>query len=347
MVTLHHQPTPQNLAIVDECPSLGGRYQPPRWARNAHAQIGLLLVREALAPKITWDETDVLLMDDGGTVSIEWFGLHAASSDTPTLVVLPTITGSGESLRHFVQAMAAALGWPVAVCNRRGHAGLPLTAPLVNTMGHTGDLARQLDAIVATRPASPLYAVGLSAGSGLLVRYLGEQGANTPLRAAVAYCPAYDISVAFGRAHRVYDALLTRRLRDFFLRRNGSVLGHIEGFEACVAARNLQEFHDRLYPMAGYADREAYYEGVNPMVVAHQMSIPTLVINAEDDPVCAVANVRGEGLPLIDEVPSAILALTDRGSHCAFYEPPWGRTSWANRAMIEYFRAVHRLLADA
>ena len=344
MVTLHHQTTPENAAIVGACPSLRGQYRPPRWASGPHTQIGLFLLKEALAPRITWDKTELLVMEDGGTVSIEWHGLGAASPHSPTLVVLPTITGSGEALRHFVVEMNRALGWPVAVCNRRGHAALPLTAPLVNTMGHTGDLACQLDAIEAARPDSPLYAAGLSAGSGLLVRYLGEQGARTPLRAGVVYCPAYDISVAFERAHPFYSAVLARRLRDFFLRPHEPVLGHIEGFEACAASRDLQTFHDRLYPMAGYPSREAFYEGANPMVVARQMSVPTLVINAEDDPVCTISNVRRDGLPLIDALPNCILALTERGSHCAFYEAPWGRTSWANQAMAEYLKATHALL---
>jgi predicted alpha/beta-fold hydrolase len=33
-------------------------------------------------------------------------------------------------------------------------------------------------------PDSALYAAGISAGTGLLIRYLGEQGEDTPLRGA-------------------------------------------------------------------------------------------------------------------------------------------------------------------
>ena len=39
--------------------------------------------------------------------------------------------------------------------------------------------------------------VGISAGSGLLVTYLGKEGEATPVRAAAALCPAYDITRAF------------------------------------------------------------------------------------------------------------------------------------------------------
>ena len=48
--------------------------------------------------------------------------------------------------------------------------------------GSTSDLKEQLNYIQSLFPTSDLYAVGSSAGTGLLVRYLGEQGEDTPLK---------------------------------------------------------------------------------------------------------------------------------------------------------------------
>ena len=58
------------------------------------------------------------------------------------------------------------------------------------SFGSTSDLKEQLNHIQSLFPASDLYAVGSSAGTGLLVRYLGEQGEDTPFKAAFAMCPA-------------------------------------------------------------------------------------------------------------------------------------------------------------
>jgi hypothetical protein len=281
-------------------------------------------------------------MPDGGSVSIQWLGL-AAPATTPVLVVLHTITGSADGLRRFISQVHSRLGWVVAACNRRGHAGLALTAPRVNTMGSTDDLRRQLDAIEARRPGAPVYGVGVSAGSGLLVRYLGEEGAASRLRAAVALCPAYDIRDAFHYAHRGYDRYLTRKMVQFFLTRNRDVLGGIDGFDACSASTSMAEFHDRLFPLAGFGSREEYYVASNPMEVARDVGVPVLVINSADDPVCVERNVHRH-LPDMRRLSRMTLALTRRGGHCGFFETLARTDTWSDRAIAEYLGAAHEML---
>ena len=59
--------------------------------------------------------------------------------------------------------------------NRRGHAGLHLTSPSFNVMGEAKDTAAQVEAVRSRFPDSSYLAmVGISAGSGLLVTYLGK-----------------------------------------------------------------------------------------------------------------------------------------------------------------------------
>lgn len=329
-------------AILERCPSLRAGFEPSWWARSSHVQNVLTVVRGEAAPALKWDMEERLTMPDGGTVSIQWLGL-AAAEHTPVLVVLHTITGSGDGLRRFIAAIHARLGWVVAACNRRGHAGLELTSPRINTMGATDDLRRQLVAIQARRRAASLYGVGVSAGSGLLVRYLGEEAGRSRLRAAVALCPAYDIRDAFRYAHRGYDRYLTRKMVEFFLRRNRQALGHIEGYDHCAAATTMAEFHDRLYPLAGFETREAFYLGSNPMEVARDVAVPVLVINAADDPVCVERNVHRH-LGDMQQLPRMTLALTRRGGHCGFFESLRGADSWADRAVAEYLGAADRML---
>lgn len=331
-----------NRAIGETCPSLVSGCTPPRWARNAHMQNALTVWRDRVAETPAWDREQRLVVAGGGTVSIQWLGLEEPP-ETPVLVVLHTICGSGEGLARMLSSLRGRLGWVVAACNRRGHAGLPLTSPEINTMGSTADLRLQLAAIEARRPGAALYGVGVSAGSGLLVRYLGEEGDSSRLSAGVAVCPAYDISEAFHEVHPGYDAYLSRRLVSFFLRRNAETLGAVEGFAACAASKSMAEFHDRLWPLAGYGSREAFYAGSNPMVVASSATTPMLVINAADDPVCVERNVHRH-LGRLQELPRLTLALTRHGSHCGFFEGDRARGSWANRAIAEYLRAADALL---
>jgi predicted alpha/beta-fold hydrolase len=190
-----------------------------------------------------------------------------------------------------------------------------------------------------------LYGVGVSAGSGLIVRYLGEEASRSRLRAAVALCPAYDIRDAFQYAHRAYDRYLTRKMIDFFLVRNASVLDAIEGYAECRAATSIAEFHDRLFPLAGFPSRDAYYDASNPMVVAHEVAVPVLVINSADDPVCVERNVHRH-VGDLEQLPRMTLALTRRGGHCGFFASAGTQDCWADDAIAEYLAAAHRLLGE-
>jgi predicted alpha/beta-fold hydrolase len=330
--------------VLRFCPSLETGCDPSWYLRSAHLQNAMTVLRGNSAPALRWEREDRLTMPDGGTVSVQWTGL-AADAATPVLVLLHTITGSGDDLRRFIASLRKRLGWVVAVCNRRGHGGLELTAPRINTLGSTDDLRLQLALIQQRRPAAALYGVGVSAGSGLIVRYLGEEGAQSMLRAGVALCPAYDIRDAFRYANRAYDRYLTRRLVEFFLRRNHAALAGVDGFENCAASRTLTEFHDRLFPLAGFASRDEYYLHSNPMEVAHGVDVPVLVINAADDPVCVERNVRTH-LAALRGLRRMSLAVTRHGGHCGFFESRASQESWSDRVIAEYFLATHRLLGE-
>ncbi len=333
-----------NRAVMASCVTLKGGCMPPLWARNPHVQNVLTTVRDQTAPRVFWDVDERITAADGGTVSIQWLGLDAAPA-APVVVVMHTICGSGDALRRFVAHLHRELGWVVAACNRRGHAGLPLTAPQINTMGSTSDLRDQLAAIQARRPGASLYGVGVSAGSGLLVRYLGEEAGASRLRAAVVFCPAYDVPGAFRFIHPRYDAYLSRKLVTFFLHQHADVLSTIDGFDECSHATSLLGFHERLFPLAGFATREAFYAASNPMEVALQAQTPVLVINSADDPVCVKQNVY-EHRDALQTLPRMTLAFTTRGSHCGFFDGPLARTSWAYRAIAEYLAAAHRLVGS-
>lgn len=329
--------------ILSRCPSLQAGCRPPVGARNGHAQAALTVFHDDYAPEIQWDADDRFRLDDGGTVSLQWAGLDAPE-DTPVLVVLHTICGSGRALRRFIGEMRRRLGWVVVACNRRGHADLPLTAPRINTMGFVSDLEAQIDRIATRRPAATLYGAGISAGSGLLVRYLGEKGTASRFAAGVAVCPAYDVPRGLRGAHRGYDAYMTRKMIQFFLDRHRGVLGSVDGFEHCRAARTMVEFHERLPPLAGFESAEAYDRASDPMRVASGNTTPILVLNAEDDPVCSVANVHRHR-EAMQRLPRVITAVTRYGGHCGFYEGARASTSWSDRAIAEFLLAADADLA--
>lgn len=340
---VRYNPSDFNRALLPRLAALQRPYEPTPWLYNRHLQLLWVLVREAIAPPLRYERTEVLRMRDGGTTALDWLGLDAAP-DAPTAVVLHSITGDAQSVRDLVLDLRRTTGWRVVVCTRRGHGGLPLTAPRFNTMGCTADFREQLERIRAQVPRSPLFGVGVSAGSALLVRYLGEEGPRSLIRAAVAHCPGYDIGVAWRRVPKFYSRLMTERLKRYFLLPNAQAFARLEGFGACLAAQDLETFHERYYGLAGCGSATDYVARSNPVAVFRDVSVPVMILNSDDDPVCVVENVL-DHLETVESVPDAMLVRTARGSHCAFYEG-WSAASWANRLIAQYLQAASGLLLD-
>lgn len=334
------QKTLLNKALIKNTPALNKRYFATPWMFNTHMQLIVLGFIKGFAKPLVYDKQDVLTMDDGGQVSVDWLGLDLPD-DTPTLLVLHTISGNPQSMRGFVRYIRESLGWRVALCVRRGHGGLALKTASFNTMGNTHDFAEQIKHIQNCFPKSDLYATGISAGSGVLAQYLGQVGKDTPIKAAVAYCPAYDMRHAFTRAVPFYSKMMAKKLNKLFIAPNENTLKHLASYEQLSASQDLHEFHQNLYEVAGSESTEKYMLESNPSTVFDKIEIPVLILNSKDDPVCHIDNVY-ENQHRVEAMNNVILVLTERGSHCAFFEGVTAKP-WANRMIKEYFSAFKAL----
>lgn len=341
---LIYQPTKFNTQIITATRTLNRRYFATPWLFNNHLQLIVLGFIKGFSKPLEYDREDVLTMEDGGHVSVEWLGLDLPA-DTPTMLVLHTISGNPQSMRGFVRYVREEMGWRVALCVRRGHGALVLKTPSFNTMGNTDDFAEQIQHIQSTVPESDLFATGISAGSGVLAHYLGKVGTDTPLKAAVAYCPAYDMRNAFSRAKPFYSKMMAKKLHRLFIDPNEDTLKHLPSYNALRATEDLHEFHQQLYEVAGNYSTEDYMLNSNPSEVFDDIKIPLLILNAKDDPVCHIDNVY-EHQHRIEAMDNVILVLTDRGSHCAYLEGMSAKP-WANRMICEYFSTLNSLNNNA
>ncbi|MBL8022102.1 MAG: alpha/beta hydrolase [Leptospirales bacterium] len=336
---LHFKNSSFHRSIIEQCPVLSEPYKPTFWCFNNHLMLLLFLFREFRAKPYHYDRIEQLKMKDGGTTGLAWSGMEESKkSRTPIVVVFHTISGDEQDVTSMVRCIRN-LNWTAVVCIRRGHGSLPLSKPRFNTMGSTSDLTEQLARIQKQFPEAPLFGVGISAGSGLLARYLGESGSRGKFQAAVAISPAYDLEVAFMRVHPVYSKLMRTRLIRYFLERHPS-LSEIRGFEHAKLANNLAEFQDRIYALAGYESREEYYKHSNPIKVVKGIRTPLLILNSADDPICVNENVM-ENLHWLEHLDSTMLVHTERGSHVAYLEGMRG-TSWAERVVGQYLQAIMR-----
>lgn len=162
----------------------------PLWPGPLHSSVALAMgigmkLRERRKHLISL-RTQLVPHADGGTTALQWAEDAAGvpspmpplPDDAPLLLLLHTITASSRELFGLAPLILAARarGWRAAVHVRRGCGGLEVPAGgRWNPFGCAHDLRDALDAAAAAYPAAPYKAaIGISAGSAVLSRYLGE-----------------------------------------------------------------------------------------------------------------------------------------------------------------------------
>jgi predicted alpha/beta-fold hydrolase len=131
---------------------------------------------------------------DGGNIALDW-QVTDLEEDSPILFIAPGLTGSSES-PYVLHAMASAreIGFQPVVMIYRGLVGLKLTTPLGYSAGATSDIHLAILHVHRLRPHAPIYAAGYSVGSNILLKYLGEQGKSTIVRAALSIGNPFNLS---------------------------------------------------------------------------------------------------------------------------------------------------------
>lgn len=323
------------VSVLANLPQLKQKYRPTPWLSNTHAHLLYFDVIKKRSIQLQYDRTDQLKMQDGGVTAITWFG-YDLPENIPTIIVMHTITGTPESMRELVKDLHDHTGWRIALCLRRGHAGLPMPVPQMSIFGSTADLKEQLNFIQNKFPQSDLYAVGSSAGTGLLVRYLGEQGIDTPFKAAFAMCPGYDTELGFTNVHPFYTKVMTKKLFKAFIQPYKKTWKQVHSVKTVLKTKTLQDFQTKYFEMAGFSDYESYTKATNPIYVFENVKIPLMVLNAEDDPVCSIKNFEPYK-PVVQKMPNIVVVTTKKGSHCGFYEGLRTK-SWASRLIADFLK---------
>ena len=227
---------------------------------------------------------------------------------------------------------------------------MKLTTAKFNLMGDADDTVAMVEHVRAKYPSSSyLGMVGISAGSGLLITYLGKQGDRTPVNAACSLCPAWDISQAFVNLKKYFpgvDKHLLENCNNLFLNKNYQMLNekYPEAMESCKASTNVQEFLDRHYEFAGFDTAEKYFADSNPMSWVEGNVTPTLIVNSEDDMVCLPENIRED---VVLALGGALLLRTPRGSHIAYNEGVLGQGNYLSRVTMDFLESARLVAAKA
>lgn len=320
-------PVPENRALFQWDSTIGREFVSHPLIRGGHLQT-LLSLTGRLSPcvnsQLHWVE-----LPDGDRLALRDDQPKDFQLGDPCVMIVHGICGCSESgymLR--LSAHFTALGVRVFRLNLRG---CGVGAPAAKSITHAGrsdDLLQALQFISQYVPVGALSVIGISLGGNQLLRAFGmlEQHSNPEVRSLrervhriAAISPPIDL---------VYcsDHLMKWSLRPygkFFIRQLLSrVPDALVDAPEIVAAkrrvpRTLREFDERVTaPLGGFRDVRDYYDQSAAMHWLGNITVPTLVLAADDDPIVPFASLQ----PLRDRPASDWVRLvsTRGGGHVGF-----------------------------
>jgi len=249
-------------------------------------------------------------------------------------ILLHGLEGSHESgyMRSMAQTALDA-GFAVTRLNMRTCGG---TEDYAKTLYHAG-LTEDLAAVVERRDG-PVHLIGYSLGGNVVLKLAGELGtaARGKLAGVAAISTPIDLDACCRRMmhwdNRLYENRFLSRLRARYLRR---VAAYPDVFSAdgLDRVRSVFEFDDRFTaPHFGFGTAENYYATQSSRNFIERIAVPTLLIQAQDDPLIPF---EVYGHPSIAANRNVELVAPAHGGHVGFLSRRSPRF-WADEAVRDW-----------
>jgi uncharacterized protein len=257
----------------------------------------------------------------------------------PLVILIHGLTGA-EASTYMLGTARALLdrGHCVLRLNLRGAGPSRTTCGGQYYAGRSQDFRLLLSLLPPALADNGLAAVGYSLGGAMLLKYLGEEGEATPLKAAASVCAPIDLSFTCQRMmqprNRLYHAFVLSQMKVEATGEGAAISAQERA--AILGAKSIWQYDDVFIgPRHGFAGSEDYYERCRPTRFMPTIRIPTLMLASADDPWIPSVLYRNYDWP---GNPALLPLLPDSGGHVGFHGA--GGQVWSDLAIAEFFGSV-------
>jgi len=248
----------------------------------------------------------------------------------------------GDSKRHYMLGMVNALskrGWDAVAWNARGCSGEPNQVLRFTHSGATEDLQTVISHVTSAGDYSTIVLIGFSLGGNLTLKYLGERGRDLEprIKAAAAFSVPCDLQSSSIQLAKPWNWIYMQRflatLHDKIRAMMKKMPGKIDdrGYEQL---RNFKDFDDRYTaPIHGFKDAEDYWRKCSCKPFLRDIQVPTLLVNARNDPFLADACYPIEEAK---ENPFLHVEIPSTGGHVGFSGFNSGGEYWSETRAVPF-----------
>jgi uncharacterized protein len=320
-------------------------YRAPFWLPGGHLQT--IYAAAMMRPSATPYRRERWETADGDFIDLDWVeGQNQGSrikdqGKVPLVVLFHGLEGCSNS--HYALALMREIytrGWRGAVVHFRGCSGEPNRLPRAYHSGDTAEVDWIMRRLQDERGGGALFAVGVSLGGNVLLKWLGEQesAATGLVTRACAVSAPVDLMIAGDALGQGFNRCYARYFLATLKRKSAAMAQTFPGLfdlQRVLAARTLREFDDVVTaPLHGFRDTDDYWTRASSKPLLRRIRVPTLMINARNDPF-----LPHHALPQPGEVSADVaLEFPETGGHAGFVTGAIpGRLDWLPQRILHFF----------
>ena len=262
----------------------------------------------------------------------------------PTVILLHGLEGSSDSPYILGTAEKAfALGMNALRLNQRNCGGTLHLTPTLYNSGLSSDPLAVIRELADVDGLGPFFLAGWSMGGNVVLKAVAElaDDARALLAGVCAVSPSLDLEPCVQALetgfNKVYEQWFLKGLKNK-LREKSRLYPDLYDPSHLDAINLIREF-DNIYtaPGGGYGDAANYYKTASALPIMHNISIPTLILQAKDDPFVPFQSFLAPQL----ESPHITLITPEHGGHCGFLHRskegwPFADRFWAENRIISF-----------
>ena len=283
-------------------------------------------------------ERERFILSDGDFLDLDWID-HGSRN----LVVLSHGL-EGNSSRPYLAGMSRLFSsqkWDVLAWNCRSCGGEMNKQLRMYHHGEIGDIGEVIEHALHTKDYEKIVLIGFSMGANISMKYLGVHGSNIiePIRACIAFSAPTDLEAGARILDRTSNIIYKKRfLRNLKIkleeknRRFPNTLD-MQSFATIKAWRDFDELYSA--PMNNFENASAFYENASAKNFMPGITVPTLLVQAKNDPILPPACYP---VDLCKNLKNVFLEMPTHGGHVGFWRPG-ERFSWAEHRAFEFANA--------
>lgn len=325
-------------------------FLPRRFFTNGHLQtvLGNFLPRTNTLPPADHTLVEVSPATEDQIASQIRCDCHWQAADVrasrPTAIIVHGLEGSSSS--QYVIGNANKLwqaGANIIRMNMRNCGGTEALTPTLYHSGLSGDVNAVMQHFVSLYGLESISLIGYSMGGNLVLKLAGELGTSAPreLRSVIGVSPAIDLGPSADALHAPQNRLYELKFLHHLLRRfRRKVTLFPRAYDANRAAgiRSIREFDDRITALySGFTGADDYYHRAAAARVLDHIAVPTLILNAADDP---FLRILPESRAHLVANPHITFTETAHGGHCAYLATPDPTRNydgyWAEHTLLRF-----------